>query len=258
VSHVVDDAGRTLSLSQPPGRIVSLVPSLTELLFALGAGPRLVGATRFCVSPSEATRIFRVGGTKNPDLVLVNAEENRREDVERLAAAGIAAYVTFPTTVAAGIALARRLGDLLGLGAAGAAIADRQEAARAMGAAARPATPPRVFCPIWKRPWMSFNRDTFAHDMLEHAGGANVCAQETPRYPVVDPRVLRTEPPALVLLPSEPYRFSRRDLADVHALFEGVSGRPPAVRFVDGQALTWYGSRIDWGLEQLRRALAGT
>jgi ABC-type Fe3+-hydroxamate transport system substrate-binding protein len=268
VLHVVDDTGRTVHLPQSPSRLVSLVPSLTELLFALGAGPRVLGVTRFCVSPPEARRIPRVGGTKNPDLaaihslspdlVLANAEENRREDVERLAAAGIAVYVTFPTTVQAGIALARQLGGVLGLTAAGAAIADRLEAARAMAAAARPAVAPRVFCPIWKRPWMSFNRETFAHDMLEHAGGTNVCAQHTARYPVVDPRELCADPPAVVLLPSEPYRFSRRDLGDVQALFDGVAGPLPAARFIDGRALTWYGPRIDWGLEQLRRALAGT
>jgi hypothetical protein len=102
---------------------------------------------------------------------------------------------------------------------------------------------------------MSFNDDTFAHDMLALAGGDNICAAEVARYPVVDGEWLGQRCPDIVLLPSEPYRFGRRDLDEVHALFAGTPGSPPLVRFVDGQALTWYGPRIDWGLRVLREAL---
>jgi ABC-type Fe3+-hydroxamate transport system substrate-binding protein len=262
---MIDDLGRTVILPRPPSRLVSLVPSLTELLFALGAGGALVGVTRFCVRPGATRRIRRIGGTKTPDLeliraltpdlVIANAEENRREDVESLAAAGIPVYVTFPKTVTAAIDLARRLAAALALADGGHVVAGRLEAGR-RDAAARSVLRRRVFCPIWKRPWMSFNADTFAHDMLALAGGDNVCAAEGARYPVVDGERLRQCPPDIVLLPSEPYRFGKRDLEDVRALFAGAPGAPPRVRFVDGQALTWYGSRIDWGLRALREALA--
>jgi ABC-type Fe3+-hydroxamate transport system substrate-binding protein len=262
---MIDDLGRTLILPRPPSRLVSLVPSLTELLFALGAGASLVGVTRFCVRPGATRRIQRVGGTKNPDLelirtlapdlVIANAEENRREDVETIAAADIPVYVTFPKTVTAAIDLARRLAAVLALPDGGHALAARLEAG-CREAVARSVLRPRVFCPIWKRPWMSFNADTFAHDMLALAGGDNVCATEVVRYPVVDIERLRHCQPDIVLLPSEPYRFGTRDLDDVRALFAGAPGSPPLVRFVDGQALTWYGSRIDWGVRMLADALA--
>jgi ABC-type Fe3+-hydroxamate transport system substrate-binding protein len=262
---MMDDLGRTVILPRPPSRLVSLVPSLTELLFALGAGGSVVGVTRFCVRPSATRRIRHVGGTKNPDLeliralapelVIANAEENRREDVDTLAAAGIPVYVTFPKTVTGAIGLTRRLAALLAVPDGGHALAERLEAG-CRDAVARATPRPRVFCPIWKRPWMSFNEDTFAHDMLALAGGDNVCAAEAMRYPIVDTEGLRQCRPDIVLLPSEPYRFGRRDLDDVHALFAGAPSPPPRVRFVDGQALTWYGSRLDWGLRVLGEALA--
>lgn len=263
---MIDDLGRTLVLSRRPARLVSLVPSLTELLFALGAGASVVGVTRFCRRPAATRTIQRVGGTKNPDLALIralapdlviaNAEENRREDVEALAAAGICVYVTFPKSVAAAIGLARRLADALEVSEAGATVAGRLEAAQTAVAASRSGICPLVFCPIWKRPWMSFNEDTFAHDMLAVAGGDNVCAGEAARYPVVDTQIFGRRRPDIVLLPSEPYRFGKRDLDDVHQLFASLPGAPPVVRFIDGQALTWYGPRIDWGLHELNGALA--
>ncbi len=262
---MLDDLGRALDLPQPPSRLVSLVPSLTELLFALGAGRCVVGVTRFCVRPAATRGIRRVGGTKTPDLrairalepdlVIANAEENRREDIEGLTKAGVPVYVTFPKTVAEAIGLARRLAGVLALPDGGEAIAGRLEAAH-RAALARSGTRPLVFCPIWKRPWMSFNDDTFAHDMLVVAGGDNVCAGAAARYPIVDAGLLATCRPEIVLLPSEPYRFGERDLDDVRALFAAAAAAPPIVRFVDGQALTWYGPRIDWGLRVLQDALA--
>ena len=263
---MIDDLGRTVSLARRPDRLVYLVPSLTELLFALGAGDLLVGVTRFCLEPRAARDIRRVGGTKNPeitvirelthDLVIANAEENRREDVEALAASAVPVYVTFPKTVDGAIGLVRRLADVLGRSDAGATLAARLEAACCMSDATPAGARPLVFCPIWKRPWMSFNRDTFAHDMLSVAGGDNVCADASARYPVVDAQSVHRRRPDIVLLPSEPYPFAPRDLDDLQQLLAPCSGAPPIVRFIDGQALTWYGPRIDWGLGELRAALA--
>lgn len=268
MGRVTDDAGREVALTGTPARLVSLVPSITECLFAVGAGSRVVGATRFCVEPAAARLVPRVGGTKNPDLariralapdlVFANAEENRVEDVDALAAAGIAVYVTFPRTVEAGITMVRRVGTLVGMGRAGDEIADRL--ARALEATALQAQAgprPRVFCPIWKRPWMTFNRDTFAHAMVTAAGGENVGAGLSERYPVVDAATVAGLRPGVVLLPSEPYRFQERDRADVEALLAGTASAHAPIRFVDGQALTWYGPRIDWGLRHLRERLIG-
>src|SRR5882724_10512737 len=126
-------------MAAPPGRIVSLVPSLTELLFALGAGDAVVAATRYCTEPPQrVATVVKVGGTKNPDLaaisalrpdlVIMNAEENRRDDFEALAARGLTVYVTEPKTVDDGARLIRRLGALVGCGEAGARLASAQEA----------------------------------------------------------------------------------------------------------------------------------
>jgi ABC-type Fe3+-hydroxamate transport system substrate-binding protein len=270
VRRVTDDVGRSVVLSAPPSRIVSLVPSITECLFALGAGQLVVGATRFCVEPPGARAVARVGGTKNPDLsrirelrpqlVFANAEENRLEDVDVLTAARIPTYVTFPRTVAAGISMVRTIGELIGRDEQGRDVAGRLDGAlAAVRAETAGAVRPKVFCPIWKRPWMAFNRDTFAHAMLDSAGADNVCAEFPDRYPVVDADRLLALGPDMVLLPSEPYRFRERDRAELEAVL-GITGNPSRrieVIFIDGQALTWYGPRIDWGLQYLREQIAG-
>jgi ABC-type Fe3+-hydroxamate transport system substrate-binding protein len=264
--EAVDDLGARITLAGSPRRIVSLVPSLTELLFALGGGEQVVGITHFCTEPPQARTRVRLGGPKNPDLarlrtlrpdlVIANAEENRREDVEALRAERIPVLVTFPRTVDEGIALVRRLGQVIGRSRAATTVATRLQAARDEVRAAVAGVPPRrVLCLIWKRPWMTFNDDTFASSMLAAAGGANVCGELSPRYPVVDAATVAAASPELVLLPSEPYRFTPRDLGELEALFAGLPRGTPAVRFLDGQALTWYGPRIDWGLRLLRSTL---
>lgn len=270
---MTDDVGRSVVLSAPPSRIVSLVPSITECLFTLGAGQMVVGATRFCVEPAGAREVGRVGGTKNPDLsrirelrpelVFANAEENRLEDVEALTADGIPVYVTFPRTVEGGISMVGTVGELVGRSEQGRNVVARLEGAlAAVKAEAAAAFRPRVFCPIWKRPWMAFNRETFAHAMLDAAGAVNVCADFSERYPVVDADRLSALQPDMVLLPSEPYHFRERDRGAVEAVLgkTGKTGNPShriELIYIDGQALTWYGPRIDWGLRYLRARIAG-
>ena len=155
-----------MTLPENPRRIVSLVPSLTEACFALGLGDRIVGITEWCVHPADGVaRLPKLGGTKTPDLaairalcpdlVIANREENRRRDVERLQAAGIPVWVTYPRSVREGAEL---LDELAALGAAPETIAAVVEPVRAAVAAAearRVADPTRVFCPIWRNPWMA-------------------------------------------------------------------------------------------------------
>jgi ABC-type hemin transport system substrate-binding protein len=244
----------------PPRRVVSLVPSLTEMLFALEAGDLVVGITRYCTEPPAAVAdLPKVGGTKNPDLtaiqglgpdlVLMNAEENRREDFEALRAAGLPVLVTEPKTVAAGVALMARLGALTGHAARGRALAATAAAAvDAVTAARARARPVRYFCPIWRRPWMTFNDDTYAHDLLHLAGGVNVAGERAERYPVVTLEEIAARAPEVVLLPDEPYAFSRRDLPHLAPLAGTPALSRGRVHFVDGKALTWYGPRIGAGL----------
>jgi ABC-type Fe3+-hydroxamate transport system substrate-binding protein len=256
---VTDDAGRQVTLDAPPARIVSLVPSLTELLYALGVGAAVVGVTRYCTHPTEAVaRLPRLGGTKNPDLdgirrlvpdlILMNAEENRREDFEAMAH-DLPVFVTEPKTVDDGIALIARLAVLVGCAGAGEAMAAAQGAAVAATAAgAARGRLVRYFCPIWKRPWMAFNADTYAHDLLRRAGGENVLGARPDRYPTVTLDEVAAAAPEVVLLPDEPYAFAAGDVAALAPLGDTpalVAGR---VHLVDGKALAWYGPRIADGV----------
>lgn len=263
--RLVDDLGRGVDVAAPPARIVSLVPSLTETLFAIGAGPQVAAVTRYCEEPAtEVASLPKVGGTKNPDvaaivalrpdLVLMNAEENRREDFAALVDAGLVVFVTEPKTIADGVRTMARLGELVGR-PEGAALAAEQEArVRATVAQVGGRRPVRYFCPIWRKPWMAFNADTYAHDMLRAAGGANVCAGAPARYPTVTLDAIVAAEPEIVLLPDEPYRFTEKDVAALAPL-----ALPRArVHFVDGKALSWYGPRIADGLARFAALFAST
>jgi ABC-type Fe3+-hydroxamate transport system substrate-binding protein len=240
----------------PARRIVSLIPSITEILFAIGAGDRVVGCTIYCTEPAAgvATKT-RVGGEKNPklelirelgaDLVIANVEENVREHVETLRAWGIPVHVTYPRTVAEGIRLVGELGELL---EAGPRARDLETALRArydeVRAAAAGRRPRRVFCPIWRRPYMTINRDTYVHDMLAVAGGENVFASAAKRYPEVTLDDVAAAAPEVILLPDEPYRFRAVHREDFAGCPDAPAVRDGRLPLVDGKLLSWYGPRI--------------
>ncbi len=284
-----DDRGRELLIPAPPKRIVSLVPSDTLTVAALGCGGALVGRTRYCELPSEVVaRVAEVGGTKNPrreaildlapDLVLANQEENTRADLEWLAQQGVRVYVAFPKRVADGIAHMARLARLLGVATDGVArdlTRAGYEAVRAALAAAGKAPPVPTFCPIWMEPLMTIHGDTFISDMLALAGARNVFADRERRYPLAAdlgsreplapadvgrrdtryPRVTLDEvvarAPGLVLLPDEPHPFSDAD-AEVFRRLPIPAAERGAVVKTDGKDLCWYGARSVEGLPRLR------
>jgi len=266
--RVLDDLGRAVDVPAEPQRIVSLVPSLTETLFAIGAGARVVAVTRYCEEPAADVAVLpKVGGTKNPDLmairalapeiVIMNAEENRREDFEALSAAGLAVFVTEPKTIADGMRVITRMGEIAGCREQGRALAAAQEArVRAIMAPEAGRTPVRYFCPIWRKPWMTFNADTYAHDMLRAAGGENVCGKEPTRYPTVTLEAIAVQAPEIVLLPDEPYAFTEQDRPALAPLAETPALRDRHVHFVDGKALSWYGPRIADGLTRFAALFA--
>jgi ABC-type Fe3+-hydroxamate transport system substrate-binding protein len=285
--------GREIVLARAPMRIVSLVPSDTYSLVQLGVGERLVGRTRYCVEPASAVeRIAAMGGTKNadveavieafPDLVLANREENTKKDLERIAQAGIAVYVSFPKRVADGLAHLGRLVRMLGIADDG-KVKDLMrgfyEGLRAAEARSG-LTPVPTFFPIWMDPLMTIHGDTFISDVLRLAGAANVFADRARRYPLgADlgqvaplapekiegrdtryPRVPWEEvvarAPELVLLPDEPHDFSEADAVRFRALDIPAakrSDRAAAVIKVDGKDFSWYGAR---SLEGLTRVAA--
>lgn len=239
-------------------RIVSLCPSLTELVFDLGRGAELVGVTRFCVHPAEGVAaIEKVGGTKNPkverivalapDLVLLNEEENRLEDARALRAAGLACHASMPRDAAETAAMVRSIAAALERPAEGERIArDIEQRAARVRARAAGRAPVRFAYLIWREPPMSVNQDTFAHALLAQAGGENVFAARAERYPEFALDELAALDPRLVLLGSEPFPFT-----DAHSDELARATGLPRERFrvADGEYLSWHGSRTPAGID---------
>lgn len=242
-------------------RVVSLVPSHSETLAALGAN--LVGVTRYCVEPPSLRGrpgITVVGGTKDPDIdaivalspdvVVVNREENRAEDAEALTEAGCELVVTFPTDVAAGIDVIEELGDASATSDAAHRIAVRlrsdldelrHDVERRVATAGRP----RVFAAIWWRPLMSVNATTYAHAVLREAGASNMCADEPDRFCTLSfPDDVRRLGCELALLPDEPFVFGDRHVA----MFRDAGFD---ARRCSGQDLHWYGPRSVDGVRRI-------
>jgi ABC-type Fe3+-hydroxamate transport system substrate-binding protein len=203
-----------------PQRIVSLVPSLTEALFAFGAGERVAGRTRYCLCPPRAVgRVPVVGGTKKvdvrrvldlePDLIVAVREENSRDCVEELKRAGVPVFLGAPETVEDATTMLRELAGLVGAPHPEAVLGPIERARARLENA--PRTPRRVFVPIWKNPYMSVGSDTYVHDLLATCGGENICG-DAERYPVVTLEEVQAAQPEVVLLPDEPYPFSAEDL----------------------------------------------
>ena len=239
-------------------RIVSLCPSLTELVFDLGRGSELVGITEYCVHPADRVgTVEKVGGTKTPDLariaelapdlVLLNEEENRVEDAEALRSAGIACHASFPREMAGTAAMVRSIGEALERPAEAERIAqDIERRAERVSRAARSRPAVRFAYLIWRKPWMSVNRDTFAHALLAQAGGENVFAERPQRYPEVSVGELATADPDLFLLCTEPFPFREQHIDELAA----ATGIPrERFRIADGEYLSWHGSRTPAGID---------
>jgi iron complex transport system substrate-binding protein len=246
-------------------RIISLCPSLTELVFDLGRGDDLVGRTKFCVHPvGRVERIEPVGGTKNPkitrivelapDLVLLNEEENRREDAEALAAAGVRCHVSFPHDVRETAQMVRDIGTVLDRPAEAERIAtdiERRAARVRDNAGQAPAV--RYAYLIWRNPWMVAGGNTFVTAMLALPGGMNVFADRPDRYPTVTPEELASADPDVLLLSSEPFPFKEKHAEEL-AVATGLPRERMA--FVDGEYLTWHGSRTPDGVDYAERVVA--
>ena len=245
-SPTSDDTGRAVPLPARVARVVSLVPSLTEAV-AVTAPGLLVGATDWCTHPLGLD-VPRIGGTKNPrvpdvldlrpDLVLANEEENREVEISALREAGVPVWVTAPETLPDALTSLERM-----LAACRLERPSWLDDAREAWAVPFVGPRRRAVIPIWRRPWMTLGRDTFAGDVLARMGVDNVLAGAAERYPKV---ALDELPPHdLVVLPDEPYAFSADD---------GPEAFPDVpVALVSGRHLTWYGP----SLAEAREVLAG-
>ncbi len=288
---------KALHFDTPPKRVVSLVPSMTESLFDLGLGESLVGITDYCIHPAEAlAELPRIGGPKNPrledilalqpDLVIANQEENTRQAVEAMEAAGLRVWVTFPKTVRQSVDVLWILVGIYGSRPAAVRLETLEITLDWAASAAEDQPKQRYFCPIWEdqtssgeRWWMTFNCQTYAHDLLRLAGGENVFADRERRYPlsadlgageaqeagVEDkasnrdtryPRVsldeIRAAGPEVILLPSEPFPYDEKHLQTFRELLAGTpaveNGR---IHLLDGSLITWHGTRLGSALREL-------
>jgi ABC-type Fe3+-hydroxamate transport system substrate-binding protein len=226
-----------------PPRVVSLLPSTTETLRAWGLDP--VACTRFCEQPD----LPHVGGTKDPDVdaivalrpdvVVMDEEENRREDADALTAAGLNVYVTAVRSVAdvaptlAGLAAAVGFG-----GTSGPNVSTGASRTRLLGTA---------FVPIWRRPWMTINGDTYGSSLLASIGIANVYADDADRYPTMELADAADRRPEHVLAPSEPFPFAERHRAELESVAPMV--------LLDGRDLFWWGARTPDARRRLRDRL---
>jgi ABC-type Fe3+-hydroxamate transport system substrate-binding protein len=204
-----------------------------------------------------------MGGTKNPDLeaiaeaepdlVLLNGEENRAEDIEWLRTR-FPVSVSMPKSVPQAAAVVRELGQKLGVIEETEAVLLEIEAQLARAEVLSLGREPvRVFYPIWRQPWIGVNRDTYVHDVLSRAGAVNVCAARESRYPVVPPGALRELRADLVLLPSEPFAFSAAHREQL--IRDRVFGDDVPILMVDGRAFCWHGSRSGRGLGSVANLL---
>jgi ABC-type Fe3+-hydroxamate transport system substrate-binding protein len=239
-------------------RLISLCPSLTELVYDLGAGDALVGRTKFCIHPADRVEsVEKVGGTKNPkierivelapDLVLMNEEENRLEDADALRTVGIRVHTSMPRSAAETAAMVRSIGIALDRRREVERIAEdiERRADRVRREAAK-YPPVRYACLIWREPIMTVNDDTFIAGLLSLAGGRNVFGSSDARYPAITAEELHAADPLCVLLPDEPFPFQEKHVEEL----AGASRLPrERFRLADGELLSWHGSRTPRGID---------
>lgn len=240
-----DVLGHAFDLREPPRRVVSLVPSLTETLFELGVGESVVAITDFCIFPPGLV-LPRVGGTKNPrvdeirtlapDFVHMNLEENLRRHGEAIEAFA-PVFVSEPKSVEDVAVLIVQLGEIHHAHERAAELVEELRAQLA----AMPREPFTFACPIWKSPWMWCGGDTYVSRLVECAGGRNVLGDRT-RYPQLDLESVLAMRPDVIFLPDEPYLFTEDD---ARVIGERAIGPFP------GHLFTWHGSRTILGLRFL-------
>lgn len=276
--------------TKTPVTVVSLLPSGTANLLDLGLGDRLVGVTDYCHFPEvEKAHVQRIGGPKSvdlqkvielrPDLVLANQEENDRNQVMDLIAAGLPVWVSFPKTVADSIQELWKLVEIFRLDSTREVVLWLEKAVEWQQLATYDQPRKKCFCPIWQGEckgvpyWMTFNRDTYCDSLIDLVGGENVFgdrerkypleaelglekAQETGdrdrRYPAVRAEDVIDRNPDLILLPDDPYVFQDQDVESMKSLFaETNAAKSGSIYKVDGSLITWPGTRIGKAIAEL-------
>jgi ABC-type Fe3+-hydroxamate transport system substrate-binding protein len=263
---LTDAVGQVFQPCEAPPRIVSLVPSLTELLFDLGLAENIVGRTRFCLHPRELMRTLpKVGGTKDVDLgklrslrpshVVVNVDENRIEQVNEIRMFVPNVIVTHPMQPDDNLDLFRLFGGLFAVQQRAEELAMQLQSAlqTARGQTRQLAQENVVYC-IWKDPWMTVAPNTYISAMLRVVGWHTMPESAAARYPTVDFNAAWLHRVDRIFLSSEPYRFRHKHLQAASRL-PGFAGKK--IQLIDGELVSWYGSRAAAGLRYLASLRTG-
>jgi len=244
---ISDQIGRELFLKETPQRIISLVPSITELLYDLKLDEHVVGITKFCIHPSAWFKSkTRVGGTKNPnldriqalnpDLIIANKEENRKPDIEQLSKF-FPVWVSDVNDIQQAFELIVSIGDITNkkvyaeqmLTELKASFFDINLKAQNIS----------IAYIIWKEPWMSVSKQTFIHSMLNLCGFQNVFSNAGERYPETSIEELKLLKPEYIFLSSEPFPFNEKHVIELKKQLTHSK-----IILVDGEIFSWYGSRL--------------
>jgi ABC-type Fe3+-hydroxamate transport system substrate-binding protein len=243
-----DQTGRDIEIPSNPQRIISIVPSQTELLFDLGLGEEVIGITKFCIHPDEWFRNkTRIGGTKTlnlekirqlkPDLIIANKEENTKEQVEELAKE-FPVWTSNIQTLDEALDMIQSVGNIVGKNEKAIELV-QQICAKfddLKKINSNPAKPKAAYL-IWKDPYLSVGGDSFINDMMKYAGFENVF-QTLKRYPEIQLEDLKNNCD-VVLLSSEPFPFAQKHLTEIQEMVSNVK-----IILVDGEMFSWYGSRL--------------
>jgi ABC-type Fe3+-hydroxamate transport system substrate-binding protein len=239
-----DQLGNKVALSAAANRIVSLVPSQTELLYDLGLEEEVAGITKFCIRPPHWRKIKKiVGGTKNfdfdaidalkPNLIIANKEENYKEGLTKLGRK-YPVWVSDIVSLTNAFAMIRSIGEMTGKNEKALTLIDEIQSSFQQ---LIKKTPLRVLYLIWRNPWMAAGKDTFIHSMIDETGWINCVASS--RYPSLTPEQIVDLNPDVILLSSEPYPFREKHAVEIKAICPQCQ-----VLFVDGEMFSWYGSRL--------------
>ena len=264
-NQLVDAVGTAHRPADGAPRIVSLVPSITELLFDLGLGACVVGRTHFCIHPAaDLEPVVSVGGTKkisnrklrslDPTHVILNVDENTRAMADELVSIVPNLIVTHPIEPEDNLDLYRLIGGIFGCENQAQHLCQRFAGELAnLRAVARDRPRRRVLYLIWKDPWMTVSRDTYVSRFFVLAGWDTVAHYDAERYPTIEIKADLLAETDIVLFSSEPYAFTDADIADFATAYPAARSCLP----IDGEMTSWYGSRAIEGLGYLRKFAAG-
>jgi len=245
-----DQLNRIVKLQGEPQRIVSLVPSITELLFDLGLSSRVVGCTKFCVHPTSMPHgVKRIGGTKNPkiedirtlspDLIIANKEENNQSDITALETF-CPVWVSEVETVNDALEMISGIGEITGTISAAEKMTDEIEQQFSVLKAECMLLPKRrIAYLIWKNPFMAAGCKNIINSILEQINLDNTLAASTERYPFIEQNEINQNQIDFILLSSEPFPFKEQHFNEIESIFA-----PAKAILVDGEMFSWYGSRM--------------